>query len=660
MRLSAALALTLAGCEFHEAQFTWHDQLEPGGPCYEVDLSDGLSEESTQELHDTFDCLNSSGNLDPLLELEEVMDTRTRSTQQAGIELAIVLNNLPDAGIDPYALAGQMVTWMEDPEGREQVDAFWEAVGELMYGVPYATLSTEGYPLNTATALDQGIVRPLLPAIRAGAAATLDDDLIALEHTWAMVESDALLRLLHTTGAWYEEPSLQSLVADVPRKLGAAIDASRTPDNDRWAEASGDSLRDLVEAMLVEVEEDGRITLAHLEQPLRTLLDDDRLRDDLEQTLGDLQASGRLGAYPVELMHFIEVDADGGGLSSGEDSALVALLRMLAAGNRPVRCSLNVLGWEIGLLELDNLSSEMLQTFAELDPDQAVDAVDLLGGALDIELFGYNLSDAILDQVADGGLCVDPTDGQVVIDSGFVADLASLDRLNDPGAGQALRTSIHLLAAVHDSAASQVPALTQVLADVHGLGLVPPVEEVLRDFGDAAVVTTALDFIPALLAPEDYADDHDYPDGVEPLDFAAGWEVARVAFTPGDSGKSPVEELARPFAAAAAQPETWDALGNLAVMLQDPDQHLNAPGSILLPLLDLDPDLALTRALGGVILKPEAGAPLLRIAEHEAFIDAMARAEVDQEGPLPFIARLVTDGSLETLLRMIDRALIAL
>ena len=654
------LGASLLSCDFQPATFTWHDQLEAGGPCYEVDLTDGLSEDSTQELHDTFACLNSSGNLDPLLELEAVMDSRTRSNEQAGIELAIVLNDLPAAGIDPFAIAGDLVAWMENPDGREAVDGFWEAVVELMYGVPYATLSAEGYPLNTATALDQGLIRPLLPGLQAGAASVLDDDLRALELTWAMLESELTLSLLHTTAAWAKEPSLDSLVADVPRKLGAAIDASRSPENDRWTAATGDSLRDLAQTLLIDVAEDGRIVLSHLEEPLRELIDDDRLRDDLEVTLGDLQASGALGAYPVELTHLIQVDAAGGSLSSTEDSAFAALLRLLHAGDRPVSCSLNVLGWEIGLLEVDNLSADMLTVFAELDPDQAVDTVDLLGGALDLEVLGFELTDYLLEQVASGELCTDPDTGSVVIDSQFVADLEALDRLNDPEAGEALRTSIHLLAAVHDASTSQIPALTGLLSRLEAHSLAPPLEEILRDLGDSALLSTALDFIPALRFPADYADDHDYPEGVSALTFEDEWEVLRSAFRLQDSGRSAVEELARPFAAVASQDQTWDALGNLARMLQDPSQHLNNPGSILLPLLDLDPDLALTRALGGVILKPEAGGPLLHIAEHPDFVAALGRADVEEEGPLPFTARLVTDGTLETLLRMIDRVLIAL
>ncbi len=665
MRRLGLLALAaLAGvgaCEFHEHAFVWHDQLEPGGPCYAVDLTDGLSEENTTELHNTFTCLNQDGNLDPLIELDEVMDTWTRANEPAGVELAVLLNDLPAAGIDPFAIAGDLVEWMENPDGREAVDIFWEAIVELLYGVPYATVIEEGFPLNTAAALDAGVVRPLLPAIRSGAAATLDDDLKALELTNAVVESDAFLALLHTIAAWGEEPSLESVVEDLPRKLGAAIDASRTPDNDRWADASGDSIRDLVEALLVDEEADGRIVLAHLDEALIDLVESDRVRDELEVALGALQAEGALANYPVELLHFAAVDAQGGSLSDGEDSALVSLMRLLRRGDQPMRCALNLLGiWEIGIVDVDNLSEEALEVFADLDPNAAVDAVDLVGGALDLEILGFELTDYIMEQIASGGLCTNPNTGSVVIDEQYVADLDSIDRLNDPQSGEALRTSVQLLAAVHDASDSEIPALVSFLSDADGYGLTEPLEEALRDFGDSALVRNAVDLLPALLHPEDYADDHDYPEGVEPVDFAAAWDMLRAAMALSDEGRTPVEDLARPFAAVAAEEETWLAIGNLATMLQDPNQHLAAPGAYLVPLLDLDPELELARALGGVVLRPHAGGPLLRIAEHQAVIDAIGRTGEDQEGPLPFVGRLITQGTIETLLRTIDRILIAL
>ena len=45
------------------------------------------------------------------------------------------------------------------------------------------------------------------------------------------------------------------------------------------------------------------------------------------------------------------------------------------------------------------------------------------------------------------------------------------------------------------------------------------------------------------------------------------------------------------------------------------------------------------------------------LAEHPEVIDALGRAELADEGPLPFYARLVIGGTLDAALDMLDWAL---
>ena len=309
---------------------------------------------------------------------------------------------------------------------------------------------------------------------------------------------------------------------------------------------------------------------------------------------------------------------------------------------------------------MENLSEEMLKLFADMDPNAAVDAVDLVGGALDLEILGFELTDYILGLIADFGLCTNPATGSVVLDESYVTDLESLDRFNDAQAGETLRTMVHLLAAIHDTSTSEIPALVGLLSNADDHGLTEPAEEALRDLGDAALLSDVVNLLPGLLEPDDYSDDHDYPDGVEPVDFAAVWDILRASATLSTDDRTPVEDLAEPIAAAAGQAETWEAIGNLAVMLQDPSQHLHTRGSGLDQLLELDPELALIRAVGGVMLSPDAGGALLRIAEQQEVIDALGRASgegEEQEGPLPFTAHLITHGTVEALLDVLDRIL---
>ena len=55
-------SLLLFSCQESAEAPRWQDQLAPSGPCWFVQLGDGLSEESTTELHALFDCVNQNGN----------------------------------------------------------------------------------------------------------------------------------------------------------------------------------------------------------------------------------------------------------------------------------------------------------------------------------------------------------------------------------------------------------------------------------------------------------------------------------------------------------------------------------------------------------------------------------------------------------------------
>ena len=63
--MGSMFALLMVGCGGNTSPPSWTDQVSPSGPCWEVNLTDGLDESSTDELHGLFDCLNQGGNLDP-------------------------------------------------------------------------------------------------------------------------------------------------------------------------------------------------------------------------------------------------------------------------------------------------------------------------------------------------------------------------------------------------------------------------------------------------------------------------------------------------------------------------------------------------------------------------------------------------------------------
>ena len=73
------LALLMVGCGAASAPESWTEQVSPSGPCWEVNLTDGLDESSTDELHGLFDCLNQGGNLAPFSGVVDAMDATSRS-----------------------------------------------------------------------------------------------------------------------------------------------------------------------------------------------------------------------------------------------------------------------------------------------------------------------------------------------------------------------------------------------------------------------------------------------------------------------------------------------------------------------------------------------------------------------------------------------------
>ncbi len=72
----------------------WTEQLVPGGPCYAVNLLDGLDNSSTQEEHDLFACLDANGTLSGYRALDAALDASTRDGA-VGLVLARWITDAP-------------------------------------------------------------------------------------------------------------------------------------------------------------------------------------------------------------------------------------------------------------------------------------------------------------------------------------------------------------------------------------------------------------------------------------------------------------------------------------------------------------------------------------------------------------------------------------
>ncbi len=629
---------------------TWLDRREADGACFDVDLADGLDTESTGELRDLYACLNQGGNLDALGGLVAAMEQPTRAGLPAGVELAGLVNTLLDFGVDLLGLAGELALALSG--GDEGLHEALALSLELIYGRPWPELRDGAVQLNTDAALEAGLVVPALGGLRAAAGSLLDSELAPLSVISEAADSELGVRALHTSVAVLDAPELADTVERLPENIGEAVLATRSPEDDLWTGASGDSLRDLLVPLLGGP--DGGGTLSLLTEPLLPILADDLARSKLRGALEDLRDGDNLEALPPQLLRLVSEDAEGAPLEPGSstpESALYALLRLLSDADGPMTCrvELDLLpgSWDdLELLELsvDNLAETLLSTIARWEPDQVVGGVDALG-----RILGLSITDDVLYAIADQGTC-DRIDRQLV------ADLHALDRFNDADTPDLLPLLLEVLGALYDPDGSDdhIPELVDLAGGLYREGAAHPTEELLRDLAGEALIWDLFALLPVLLEPEELLDTSGFPEGVRPLDFEAAWELVDAALRPDEAGASPIDQLA-PALSAALNPEgSWRAIGALAELLAAPEARVAELSPWLRALADADPLLEGTREAVHAALDPSYLGPALRIAELPEITEALAYTELSSEGPLPWYARLVTDGTLEDLLRVLD------
>ncbi len=635
----------LVSCSFQADQPHWTDQLQPDSPCYRVDLFDGLDESSTDELHDLYDCVDQ-GSLTPLAGVVDAMDAPTRSGEPAGLDLARLINHLPDTGLDLAAIFDAAVILLDD--GGTPVVAAAELLVELVYGTPYDQLESGGAPTQ-AGALDGGLVVPALPlvAVLATQAQDRDDGLGALTASAlrADLTHDAVASFMAASAS--DEPLLEDLPTALPAQLGAAIDAAKDAGNDHWPNASGDALRDVAEALAARAEGE-RTTLELLLDPVELMLSDEVVRDSLIAALGDSARGGHLDVLPAQLAWLATIDPDGGSLDPGEDSALVSMVRLLHTADREVSCS--TLGWE--WLHTDNMSVWLLELIAEQEPDN----VDFL-----LNIGGWTLS---------YGELIEALASQCTIDSAqFAADAPSLERLVDPQVGDLLVAMLNLLQGLQPEGGSgSIPELVDIISIAHAQQLTPPIEELLKDLAGTRLVATAVSLVPVLIDPwseqawcangtdscleETWGgfDEQAFEAGRHPVDIEALLALLTTLGEPDEHGVTPLERLRATLQLAVHHDATWTVLANTAALLQTPGARTGEILTVLPRWTEVDPEWKLLSMSADLLDDGACTTPVLRIAETEPVLDAISETSADQEGPLPFVARLVIDDTLAEVL----------
>lgn len=639
LRLAPGLWLSLAACSFTTRETRWTEQLDAGGPCWTVNLSDGLDEASTSELRDLYDCLNRQGALSPLGETMSALESEGRDGLPPGTDVARLVNRLPELDLDLPGLLSTAIDLVSDPD--RPLQTVLQAAVELIYAEPWSDLPTLAEQA-TDPALADGLALPALDLLQRGAAHVVDADGQPLP-LLAEVVADAAIDDMICTAAGLvqsEDPTVAALAEGLPAAVAETIERSRDGSNDRWSEASGDSIRDLLIAGLASPGSDGQTVIQAAADPLLNIVGDPYAVANLTQTLDDSRRSDRLALLPSQLRHLSQIDRAGGSLSGQEDSALFALLRLLDQANTDVSCSVDILVTELRI-DLGNLSVSLLSFLADQDPETAADGVGLIGDVL-----GWGLSETTLDLIASSGACP-------VIDDQLVADLAAIDRLGDPEVRDLL---VVLLSALNDLRAGEqdrLPDLVDLVSVVQQRGLVRPLEELLADVGSSTLAATLVEVVGLGLDPSALQVDA-CPEGSQPLSFEGMLGLVQAALSD-RLGGSPLERLDPLIQVLLLDEQTWRLLGNLGRLARAEDARLFDLPALIVEGMDGSSTVEARAALAEAIDDPTWTAPILRLAEHEPLHAALTAAGEEQApGPLPWMARLIVGGTLDAVLRTIE------
>lgn len=631
--VAAAISVT-AACATQPGP-SWRDQLVADSPCYRVNLRDGLDETSTAELRDLFDCVNRGGQLDPLRPTVDALENGDRDGTAAGIDVAKLVNALPHAHIDPFSLAGTALDLLQAEDWP--IEQFLDVYLELSYGVRAERVRDGTADVRSADQLRNGVLAPLAPLVPKLSAALLDDDLSAATYASQKLADPETKRWVRSLSAAISspDPRVSGPVSRLVPGLGALITATHSPGNDRAYGTSGDSLHDLARVYV-----GGDPLIVDIAGPADAIVSDAIVRSQLEAKIPAWYAQGHLQQLPDQVRWLASVDVDGNGLPKGGTSALHALVRLLHDTNQPMRCSLDL--WVTNLeFDVGNLAVAILDLIAGANPDLVQTGAGIIGTVL-----GWGLSDSLLNDIADSGVCPAFTP-QVV------HDLGAVDRIYDDRAYDLLVVFVDALGALRHGQSDRIPDLADLATSVEDGGGVVPIEELVRDVADEPMLADAIDLVPVLASPEAYS----LAAGDEPaVDLHDAMGLLVWVFHE-DAGRTGLERILPLVEPVVDEPGTWVAEENLGRLLAEDGSQTGHILDLLPPMLAIDPDLATVDQLAPLIGDPTLAGPLLRVAETDdvgaTLLAADAPGDPD-EVPVGYVGRLIVDGTVDEVLATIN------
>lgn len=601
-----------------------------------MDLSDGLDDQDTNEFHDLFTCLNQTGNLNSFAGLERAADEDNRYGEPVVLPLLRLSKSLVSSGFDLLGAVGKLLSMMRTH--RDDVVAGMEAAVEVTYGRTYADVSSD-FDINDMQALDSGLTKPLIELTSLLSTAMLDGGPDLRESVLDSLDTQllesavcTLAGVVHADDAIIEEISTEL----IPHGAEAWLLANNT-DNNLWSHGTGNSLRDLAGFVHGQLTDGG---LDDIQTPLRALIGDPRVQEQTEKVFLEAIDEGHLESLPKQLLHLASVDMNGRSLTdpmSADASALQAAVRLLHEANQPLSC--NLLLFEVNL---DNLGVTILQELAKMDTGQVENSLDFLVGILD-----GSIAPLVLETAAETGLCEGFTPE-------LLADLTVLERLSDPEVGNLVAVIHGLLDAVYeDGRVDRLEELVQILAALHTRVLIPPVEEVLRDLADCALMEDVFTLLPTVTDASMLNVEH-CPAGATPLTFDQIWNAVEGSLDPNSANEEAIGTL---LDTALDSEQVWTLIERGSLLALEPDAHIHRfPGLVVSMLAspDAEEGANLVRTL---LEEPEAWDATLTLLESQPIQEAMFSSTDEVPGPLPFTAYLIVSDTVTVMLQTLDLVL---
>jgi hypothetical protein len=612
---------------------SWRDQLIADSPCYRVDLSNGLLEETTAEVEDLFACLDYHGHLESLRPTMAALRPTNVGGAPGLIDIARAVNALPDAGVDIGSSLGVAIDLLRDP--AEPLQGVLDLSLELATGQPARTVRSGAVDPTQPSVLRGGVLAPLASVVPDLAESLLD----APSKSQAIGEglrSDTMHRWIYSTASYSRSahPDVRALIESVPQDAGDAVLATRDGVDGLWAGGTDDSLRDLVDVMVGTDTRGSAMT--ELAQPLGVLLADDGVRSRTGALLRTLHADGTLDSVVTDLGWLASTNVDGLPAQRGELSGLESLVRLLDAANQPMVCTLD-LGFTDISVNLGNLSVSLLGLVNDLEPSTVQSGAGILGAIVDA-----NLSQSLLGNLANSGLCpaLTPT---------LVQDLQVLDLLFDDNASALVAAFLGVTKALEDEGhLEDFVELTSILWDTDAVWALG---DVIRDTAYEPVWEHVLGAIPMLLDPPSFG----LP--ADTIAFDDAWDALNVLVADPELGWPSTADILRPIANADG---VWVAVGNLAELLADGRSEAAHSLELVADWVSADPDLALLDSFAVLLAEPDISEPVLRMAATQQVSAALLASTpvASQDAvPLAFWCRLVTTGAVDDVLSLAERVI---